>query len=305
MTNKLKYFGVYENCFRFNELDLNEQKKILIKYKIYIEGIRTDFFDINLIDPVTANRIQNISFLGNDFTFESKNYTINIDFINEVYSEIIKRFENKNLKNIKESINTLSLRYNFIKEEKEKNLFIEEINKTAVKEYTDKLNNKIFQDFHLQKETNANFKEDVIRKHLIYDISNLSDYIFGLDNLQHFSSISTYYSFLRTTDIINFCNKHILESEIEPLDIDAISLPKSIALLNEIGFFELEKIKKLSLKNQAIIISIIQLKDINSSNIRAISGNIRVLDPNYNEDGLKYTAHKWEELSKDILNKIN
>ncbi len=93
--------------------------------------------------------------------------------------------------------------------------------------------------------------------------------------------------------------------EIEDYNPKTISLPFSIAMLNEIGFFELEKIKNLSPTNLAKIIAIIQLKDPNNKTTnRAISGNIRVLNPNNKEDGFKYTSHKHAEKVKVVLDEI-
>ncbi|WP_445452471.1 hypothetical protein [Flavobacterium sp. 25HG05S-40] len=93
--------------------------------------------------------------------------------------------------------------------------------------------------------------------------------------------------------------------EPEKANEKGYSLPVVIALLNEIGFFELEKIKNLSPTSLAKIIAIIQLKDPNNKTTnRAISGNIRVLNPDNKEDGFKYTSHKHAEKVKAVLNEI-
>lgn len=93
--------------------------------------------------------------------------------------------------------------------------------------------------------------------------------------------------------------------ESEKVNDKGYSLPIAIALLNEIGFFELEKIKKLSPTSLARVIAIIQQKDPNNKNgNRAISGNIRVLNPDNKEDGFKYTSHKHAEKAKALLNEI-
>ena len=93
--------------------------------------------------------------------------------------------------------------------------------------------------------------------------------------------------------------------EPEKVNEKGYSLPIAIALLNEIGFFELEKIKNLSPTSLAKIIAIIQLKDPNNKTAnRAISGNIRVLNPDNKEDGFKYTSHKHAEKVKVLLNEI-
>lgn len=93
--------------------------------------------------------------------------------------------------------------------------------------------------------------------------------------------------------------------EIENYNPKTISLPFSIAMLNEIGFFELESIKRLTPINQAKIIAIIQTKNPNDLNInRAISGNVRVLNPDNKENEFKYTSYKHSQKVKEVLNLI-
>jgi hypothetical protein len=304
MTSKLKFFGIYDNGYTFKDLNEEEQKEILIKNKIYIEGVINDSYNKHLVHPFYLNASQNIKFIGDDFKINNINYTLNSEFIDEVYEQILKRFENGSLLNINEYIKSTNLKFNFIESESEKNKFLNEIKKLAEKNYLEKLSDKVFQDFHKLSNENPNYKEIVIKKHLRYDITHLSDYIFGIDNIQNFLSISIYYDFLRATKIIDFCNDNFL-IEDKDIDLKKPSLPKTIAMLNEIGFFELEKIKNLNDKNIARIISFIQMKDMDSiTNLRAISGNIRALNPNNKEDGFKYTSHKWIDYSKEKLNEI-
>ena len=64
----------------------------------------------------------------------------------------------------------------------------------------------------------------------------------------------------------------------------------------------MDKIKNLSPTSLAKIIAIIQSKDPNNKTTnRAISGNIRVLNPDNKEDGFKYTSHKHAEKVKALL----
>lgn len=304
MANKLKFFGIYENCYDYNRLNDDQQKKILINKKIYIEGFINEPFDKNLIHPFYFNPEQNINFLGNDFELNNKNYTLNHLFINEVYEQIIKKFEENRVISIDNYIDSLNLKLNFIDNKNDKNIFLSDQEKKAKMQYSEKLGDKIFQDFHKLKNEVPNLKELVIKKHLRYDITHLSDYIFGIDNIQNFLAISEYYTFLRTTSIINFCDINYNTAE-EETESKKPSLPKAIAMLHEIGFFELEKLKNLNDTSIAKIISFIQMKEMeNSTNTRAISGNIRVLNPKNKEDGLKYTSHKWLEYSKNKFNEI-
>jgi hypothetical protein len=108
----------------------------------------------------------------------------------------------------------------------------------------------------------------------------------------------------------DFYTNRIFEDAIDQEDLQNAnfvghSLPIVVALLNEIGFFELDKIKNLSPNNQAKIIALLQQKDSNDKNlIRSISGNIRVLSPDNKEDNFKYTSHKHSDRVKAVLNDI-
>jgi hypothetical protein len=67
----------------------------------------------------------------------------------------------------------------------------------------------------------------------------------------------------------------------------------------------LESIKRLTPINQAKIIAIIQTKNPNDLNInRAISGNVRVLNPDNKENEFKYTSYKHSQKVKEVLNLI-
>lgn len=86
----------------------------------------------------------------------------------------------------------------------------------------------------------------------------------------------------------------------ENIDTDSFSLPKIIALFNELGFFSLEKIKCLNPNQQAKLISAL----ISKTDVRGIAGNIRVLQDNSKEDGLRFTSHKHSKFAIDFYNKI-
>lgn len=110
--------------------------------------------------------------------------------------------------------------------------------------------------------------------------------------------------FINKSNPINESSSEVIE-DLNNINIDNLKLPIAIAMLNEIGFFKLDSLKSLSDSKIAQIISIIQQKDPNDKSLnRRISGNIRVLDPNKKEDGLRYTSHKLSEKVKKILNEI-
>lgn len=91
------------------------------------------------------------------------------------------------------------------------------------------------------------------------------------------------------------------QTETEPINESEPEqkTPYKIALLHELGFFKLEAIKKLTKENQYKII-----KDLTGGTVRTIKGNVLVLDPNSNEDRIKYTSNNYTDEVKNYLDKL-
>lgn len=152
------------------------------------------------------------------------------------------------------------------------------------------INNRLLEMFYKLND----FKEFEIRDHKGLYLENYPIYL-KLENKLYPSKT--------TNDNEMFFD--IEESNDSSLEIKTQSLPLAIAMLNEVGFFELEKIKNLSPINLAKIIAIIQVKDPNCPKInRHISGNIRVLNPDSKEDATRYTSYKSSGKAKTLLNQI-
>jgi len=75
--------------------------------------------------------------------------------------------------------------------------------------------------------------------------------------------------------------------------------PYKIALLKELGFFELDKIKKLSKENSFKVI-----QKLIGGTPRTIKGNINVLNESSLEDRNKYTSNNHIEEVKNYLDKL-
>lgn len=75
--------------------------------------------------------------------------------------------------------------------------------------------------------------------------------------------------------------------------------PYKIALLKELGFFELDKIKRLSKEN---VFKVIQ--KLTGGTVRTIKGNVNVLNKESNEDRSKYTSNNHIEEVKIYLDKL-
>lgn len=75
--------------------------------------------------------------------------------------------------------------------------------------------------------------------------------------------------------------------------------PYKIALLNELGFFKLDAIQKLSKTNQYKVIS-----TLIGAQPRTIKGNILVLNPDSNENRMTYTSNNHVDEVKNYLDKL-
>jgi hypothetical protein len=163
--------------------------------------------------------------------------------------------------------------------------------------------------FSIVKEINRLLQSNISLFNLFYVLGDFSNF-----EIKHYSGVS-----LESTPIYkslyhrlypeayenSIAEEDIHNDDLENKEPQSYSLPVVVALLNEIGFFELDKIKNLSPNNQAKIIALIQQKDINNKSLnRSISGNIRVLNPDNKEDAFKYTSHKHPDKVKSILNDI-
>jgi hypothetical protein len=83
------------------------------------------------------------------------------------------------------------------------------------------------------------------------------------------------------------------ETEIEE------KIPFKIALLDELGFFDLPKIKNKSKESQYKII-----QKIIEADLRTIKGNVLVLNPESKEDRSKYTSNNHLENTRNYLDKL-
>lgn len=298
MANKLRYFGIFESCFKFNELTDKEQKLFLIKKDVYIKGKSDKIYNEDFVHPFYLDRSQNINFIGKDFLHNNVSYTLNPNFIDEVYNAIFNVFENGHLKNINEQIKVLNLSYSIIEDEEERIDFVNDTKKRAKQDYQKELSNKIFQDFHNYKSFDKDFKENVIKSHLTYDIKHLSDYIFGLNNIHSFLTIATYYSFLRITEILNFCDKH--KSEVEQKEIEAKSIGLDASqkvLLIEKLIKHADKWESTDERKKAYIIS--KIIDRSEDNIRKTLAKSGKKPSEYTKKFIKDIA-----LADDIINKL-
>ncbi len=253
---------------------------------------------------------------------KSKTDKINFGLIFNKISEYLgttlpdKKIEVSNFKEIKGLFYLFNNRHSYFEDDQINLIFSKQIvplyNEIQSSEKPVDYNiSKMVQDFALLKavsEISRLFQNHSRLFEMHYKLNNFNDFAIKEYGNISFENTDVYVSLAKELYPDNYIKDETeidFFEEIENYNPKTISLPFSVAMLNEIGFFELEKIKKLSPTNLAKIIAIIQLKDPNNKTTnRAISGNIRVLNPNNKEDGFKYTSHKHAEKVKTLLNEI-
>jgi len=279
-----QFFKIF-NYDSFLELGIIEQQKALIEKGVYIQG-QTHFEKDDTPKNFYSNGSQDYPlFIGEDFTFEKSIYTLNPNFLNEVFHLNLDYFNEKNLKNIENQIQTLRLQIEFSGDFSQKLSYVEE-------NYKKSLSSPIFQEFHINKDKDSSFMEDILRRHLSYDFYALSQYILGLKNFDSNYAFSNYYTFLSSTKIIELCDNYTTESQIEQIDFyNNFKTTKFIAMLNELKFFDIDSIKNLTLHQKSKIVLALLQKDYNNKNsAHSVEKNIQVLNPKSELNGVRYTS---------------
>ena len=93
-----------------------------------------------------------------------------------------------------------------------------------------------------------------------------------------------------------------LEQKFEnksPKKNKSIPLPHQVALLNELGYFNLESFKSLPKEKMFEITA-----KLLNTDIRSVKGNYSTLNPRSNEDPKKYTAYNYMDAVKKYLNNV-
>jgi hypothetical protein len=151
---------------------------------------------------------------------------------------------------------------------------------------------------HLRKNPHASEKE-----YLKYSISDceksLENYLTNTNddkasNISNCENLIKYYDFKLKKIMLNENSETTNKNEEQEEKI-----PYKIALLKELGFFDLDSIKNRSKENQYKIIH-----KLLGGTLRTVKGNVLVLNPNSKEDQMKYTANNHLENVKDYLDKL-
>jgi hypothetical protein len=296
----LKYFNILD-IRTFSDKSENEQKAILIEKSIYEIGTSIQS-DISLDEYEIQRGSNNYpKYLGQDFELNGVNYKLNDDFLDEVFNECINYYKSHHTTLIENNIETLKLQSelsgdNFINEQRQK----------EIKNYNGYLSKNLFKKLHKLDFENEQEHFDILKSHLGLNWFDLSDYLFGLNNISNYHIVSTYYSYMRTNRTLFLLNSKIVNEETVEKEDKKFSRPKFIAMLNELGFFKWNSIKDLSNEQKAKIILALLQQDYNSkSAIHNVVKNFQALNPQSELNPKKFTASTHLEEVKKTLNKIS
>jgi len=296
----LKYFNILD-IQTFSDKSENEQKAILIEKNIYEIGTSIQS-DISLDEYEIQRGSNNYpKYLGQDFELNEVNYKLNDDFLDEVFNECINYYKSHHIALIENNIETLKLQAelsgdNFINEQRQK----------EIKNYNGYLSKNLFKKLHKLDFENEQEHFDILKSYLAVNWFDLSDYLFGLNNISNYHIVSTYHSYVRTNSTLFLLNSKIVNDETVEKDDKKFSRPKFIAMLNELGFFKWNSIKDLSNEQKAKIILALLQQDYNSkSAIHNVVKNFQALNPQSELNPKKFTASTHLDEVKKTLNKIS
>ena len=293
---KKHYFGVL-NTSEFISKNEIEQKKILIDLKVYILGTsatKNEYFEKHIFSRGTNYP----KFLGDDFSLDGKCYKLSDVFLNEVFQEWQNYFFSESLPKIKENLETLKLQVEISDDN-----FVFENKQTDLASYNIRLQHKLFRELHKTEFDDQEEHLVILKKYLALNWFDLSDYICGMGNLGSYNIQNEYWSYIYLGNRISYLNNLTTHIKAET----KLLIPKSIAILNEIGFFNLpfyKELKTLKMKHKLVAL-VLDLDYERRSVLRSIEGNISVLNKDSNEDFKKFTSHTHKDVKAELFAILN
>lgn len=293
---KTKFSGIL-NDLNLEVIDQNLIKE-LISRGIYKKN--EEDWSSNLL------KVENSIELCQYLHFNSSNYTLNEEISDEIFEQLEFYIEDVNC-DFEWDKKKFFLKLNAYVDVNKKIKFLKKLYK---KDYGELTKDHDVLIYFGQEENGFTSWKDYIIHSIDSSIikQHLNDKIlsYGTEILKTWSD---YRSLKLFTDLyLNLINELESDSYQENTGKSKVKLsePISIAMLHEIGFLELEKLKSLSDESKFKIAALILRKDYTNKNvIRQIRGNFNVLRDNYNENGIKFTAHSQVKKIKDFLSKLS
>ena len=195
---ELKFFNILDIRTFSDKLE-SEQKSILIETNTYKKG-KSDKVEFSLDEGEIWRGSSNYpKYLGQDFEFNGIDYKLNDVFLNEVFNECVSYIKFHHAPLIENNIETLKLQAEFSEDD-----FIAELRQKEIKSYNNYLPQKLFKKLHNSNFENEQEHFDMLKSYLSVNWYDLSDYLFGLKNIQNYHIVTTYYSYVRTKRTLFF-----------------------------------------------------------------------------------------------------
>ncbi len=305
-TNKnkimeVKFKGII-NHTEFINLTLSEKHQVLVDNNIYVKGSLKSILNEYEIDSLGINeKYYNTSFFGKNLKINNIDYKLNKSIIDEIF--ILQKEYFKKIYNRCEYNNEIFKKqlYYYSKEE------IETKNKQLIKDKSDKLRNKIFIELDKQiscYDTKSSIS--ILKNYIVYDSNLIYDYLISKDNdICHITNSilsHTYHSYLHNSFHLNSLNE--INRNYEEI---TNSLPKKIALLQDLGLFDTDKFKsQIETDKYKLLAFLFNVKLDNVNKINDIRRNYTSLSIKSKEDTNKYTASKHiGKIINEILGNSN
>lgn len=206
----VKFFNILD-YLTFSAMSESEQKAILIESNIYKKGKSTKV-DLSLEESEIWRGSSNYpKYLGQDFRIKGIDYKLNEDFLNEVFNECVTCLKFYRIPIIEENIETLKMQIEISDSD-----FITNQRQKEIKSYQNYLHRGIFKKLHTSDFENEEEHFNILKSYLSVNWFDLSDYLFGLNNIQSYHIVSNYYSYLRQSRILSLLNsKKSLDETVE------------------------------------------------------------------------------------------
>ena len=297
---EIKFKGIIKHT-EFIDLTLYEKHKFLIDNNIYIKGTSKNILNEFEIDSLgIMENYLNTAFFGKNLKINNIEYKLNKSIIDEIF------VLNKNYLN---NIYTRSIHNNEVFKNQLNYYSKEDIeikNKELIKNKLDGLTKKIYIDLDKQISPFDNKSSlSILKKYIVYDYNLIYDYLTCKDE-QSYDSQSilslTYSSYLLTSFKLDSLNQ--LNSNTDEV---VNSLPKKIALLQDLGLFNTDKFKsQIETDKYKLLAFLFNVKLDNVNKINDIRRNYASLSIKSKEDTNKYTASKHVgKIINDILGNSN
>lgn len=288
----MKFEGIIEH-YNFVKLSKEERELFLINNKIFVKS-----------QNQTNNEIDNYE-LYNDYTYEiSKIFTRNLInsnvkyILNEVLLDQIKNSIVQQCREIFQSIIENENRYRdqFYAYPQEK------INKIKISTKTSNGDYLYYKPYaELTKLDYKNFDSHVrvIESFVKYDHKFIYDFLIGIDNE------SSYFKNMYHTYITNHIYLKLLDEIDEFNEISSgckSSIPRRIALMNQLGMLDSSKFNNLSNPQKAKVVAYIMNIELDKDRIEYFKKNIRSLNPNSTMDPKGMASLHMHTILKEVLN---